>query len=1070
MGTVTIPYLLYQKKTVSLHFVMDSSQFIICRASAGSGKTYTLVRQYLLLAFSCSEQDLAVRFKRILAITFTNKAANEMKERILHELDSMADNGGVSSMGQDIANQLHIDSSTLQRYVATLRQAILHNYSDLAVCTIDSFMHRIVRTFAHDLNLPLNFDVQIDNEYLIQSAVDDLMALAGTEGQQELTEMLCDYAESRMADGKSYMIERELATLAEELFKEHTPQYLQLLRDTDSAEFRQIHRDMVSANRSYEQRIKALGQKAVDTYTAAGLSDSDFYHGSSGAGSYFHKLAGGIINDCNSYVTAYLEGDKLGSAKTTPATKEALLQTKPLLNNIYKEIQQLRTSEEPLYNTRQLLLKNIYALALLNKLGQLVSQYSRENEIVHISEFNQRISEVVQDEPAPFIYERIGNRYSNYLIDEFQDTSRLQWQNLVPLVENGVSSGHTSLVVGDGKQAIYRFRQGDVEQFIALPHVDNPIHGRLLEHPGTSTITQLEHNFRTARTIVEFNNDFFEWVIRNRFADNPSLQRIYIGDGNPVSLVQKPVKEGGCVQTGFYDLDGDRTPMWAALQDDIQSLTTQKGYRYRDITLLARDNRTLAEISTFLTDHNTPVVSGESFLLSQSRAVMLMFTLLQYTLDPTDRVAAASAVLYLRSLGLSSCKLDHPVFTERQAIDLNSLLAPDGISLDTGKLRNLDLYDCCEELIRMVHLDGIETAYTSTFLNTVSKYANTHRHDLAEFLEWFDEQKSRISTNTSSDLDAVRLMTIHKAKGLEAPVVLYPILNKRDMYDDIWVKIDPSSGLPIPAALVHPLKDKPSLFDDQYNDERQKTDMDRINILYVALTRPRERLHIYCQNPPKDNTTCFAALLKDYLSTRTDTCEIRPNVLRLGTDTPAIALQPTENSDTESLDSAVFPSWSTRLAIAQQSAHLFNQLDDAALRHGNQVHEVLSLVNNLDDLDKAIDTYRRRTRLDDDTTLILGQMLHNMMLQPEVARFFDPKYPSKNECDIAWHEEVIRPDRLVFSPESVWVIDYKTGQPKPAHQEQVQHYCDALVAMGHKSVKGYLIYIDPNRCQVHPCN
>ncbi len=1048
---------------------MDNSRFIICRASAGSGKTYTLVRQYLLLAFSASEDNLSMRFKRILAITFTNKAANEMKERILHELDNMADNGLSSPMGKDIADQLHLGNDTLKHYAETVRQAILHNYSDLAVCTIDSFMHRIVRTFAHDLNLPMNFDVQIDNDTLIQSAVDDLMALAGTEGQQELTEMLCDFAESRMADGKSYMIERELATLAQELFKEHTPQYLRLLRDTDSSEFRQIHRQMATENRSYEQRLKALGQKAVDTFTAARLSDNDFYHSTTGAGVYFRKLANGVINDPNSYVLAYLEGDKLGSTKATPAVTDALTQAKPELYNIYKDIQQLRATEEPLYNTRQLLLKNLYSLALLNKLGQLVAQYSRDNEIVHISEFNHRISEVVQDEPAPFIYERIGNRYHNYLIDEFQDTSRLQWQNLVPLVENGIASGHTSLVVGDGKQAIYRFRQGDVGQFIALPHVDNPIHGRLFEQPGISIISNLENNFRTARTIVEFNNEFFSWAIQNRFADNPELQSIYVGNGDTPALVQSPVKEGGHVQAGFYDLDGDRTPVWDEMLTDINRLATEQGYHYRDITVLARDNRTLGEISTHFTSHGIPVVSGESFLLSQSRVVMLLRSMLQYLLDTTDRVSAARVALYLYSLGLTTYNLDPAFLNNRLPIDLESLLENEGLSLNIDHLRTLDLYDCCEELVRMLRLDGIETAYTATFLNVVSKYTNSHRHDLAEFLEWFDEQKDRLSTNTASDLDAVRLMTIHKAKGLEAPVVLYPIFNKRDIQDDIWVQIDPGTGLPLPAGLVHPIQGKPSLFDDQYNEEKQKNDMDRINVLYVALTRPKEQLLLYCQTPPKDNPTCYTALLRDYMSLRTDTREIRPNVAAIGNTEPTSDRHSDPNPSTESLSTVSFPSWNARIAIAEQSAHIFSQLDDTAIRHGNQVHEVLSLIYSTDDTDNALDTYCRRTRADDDTAATLKQTLHNMMQQPEVARFFNSKFPSKNECNIAWNNEVIRPDRIVFTPECVWVIDYKTGQPKPEHIDQVLHYCDVLQAMGNPTVKGYLVYLGTERCQVLPC-
>lgn len=1049
---------------------MDNSRFIICRASAGSGKTYTLVRQYLLLAFSAKEQELPSRFKRILAITFTNKAANEMKERILRELDNISLLGTGTPMGADIADRTSLDGTTLQRYAAIVRQAVLHNYSDLSVCTIDSFMHRIVRTFAHDLDLPMNFDVQIDNDILIQSAVDDLMSLAGAEGQEELTEVLCDFAESRMTDGKSYMIENELASLAQELFKEQTPQYLRLLKDIDSPQFRSIHRSMVADNRAYERRLAALGQQAVDTFTAAGLADTDFFHGSTGAGVYFRKLASGLIVEPNSYVLAYLEGDKLGSAKCTPSVRDALATVKPPLADLFTQIQQLRSTDEVLYNTRQLLLKNIYSLALLNKLNQLIGHYSKENEIVHISEFNQRISEVVQDEPVPFIYERIGNRYYNYLIDEFQDTSRLQWQNLVPLLENGVGSGHTSLVVGDGKQAIYRFRQGDVGQFVSLPHVDNPIHGRLLEQPGISTVQQLERNFRTARTIVEFNNDFFAWAVTQRFADNPELYNIYIGDKESPALHQQPVKEGGYLQAGFFELESDRTPLWDEMLTDIRHLVDTLGHHLRDITILSRDNRTLAEISSHLSAHSIPVVSSESFLLSQSRAVMLMRSLIQYLLDGSDRVAAALTVLYLRSLGLLTCPLDADFLNNRQPIDLDALLQREGLPLDSHRLRALGLYDCCEEMLRMLHLDGIETAYTSTFLNVVAKYASTHRHDLAEFLEWFDEQKDRLSTNTAADLDAVRLMTIHKAKGLESPVVLYPILNKRDMQDSIWVQLDPSAGVPLPASLVHPTQGKPTLFDTQYEEERRKTDMDRINVLYVALTRPKEKLFLYCQQPKKEGSTAYTSLLADYLSTRSDTFEVRPNVIALGANTPRTdTLSPSSGILTRQLNSSVFPQWSPRIAIAEQSSRLFSQFDNEALRQGNLIHEILAHVHSVDDTDAALDTYAALHRLDPDAVAALRHTLHAMMQQPEVARFFSPDNKSKTECDIAWQGQVIRPDRIVYTPQAVYVVDYKTGQPTLDHIAQVLHYCDALRAMGNPVVQGFLLYIRTEGAEVRPC-
>ncbi len=1052
---------------------MDSSRFIICRAAAGSGKTYTLVRQYLQLAFSATESQLPQRFSHILAITFTNKAANEMKERILHELDNIASQGTDSPMGNDIAQRLDLSDAILRQYAATVRQAILHNYSDLAVCTIDSFMHRIVRTFAHDLNLPLNFDVHIDQDDLIQNAVDELMALVGTEGQEELTEVLCEFAENQMNDGKSYMIEQQLAELSEELFKERSGTFLESLKHIDTAQFRNIQHQMVAANKQYERQLHDLGQQGLNLISNAGLEITDFYYGNKGAGAFFRKLTEGVPDTPNSYVLAYLEGDKLGGTKCSPTTQNTLSTIKPSLQELYQRYLQLHNSEGLLYNTRRLLLRNIYSLALLNKLGELVDAYSRDNEIVHISEFNKRIADVVRDEPAPFIYERLGNRYWNYLIDEFQDTSRMQWLNLVPLVENGVSSNHTSLVVGDGKQAIYRFRQGDVEQFISLPHVDSPLHGHILEQPGVSEITRLDRNFRTGRTIVEFNNAFFEWAIRNRFDGNPELKDIYLGEGESPDLVQNPVKEGGYVQLGFWEIEGDHEPLWQEMLNDIRRQVDELGYSYRDITLLARDKLTLAEISAFLTEHSVPVVSSESFLLTQSQVVMLLRSLLQYLVDSTDCVAAARVLIYLRNLGIVRRDFS-PAFLSARTTpmpSLDTLLHDEGLPLQCDRLRRLGLYDCCEEALRMLHLDNLETAYTATFLNVVAKYCTNHRQDMSEFLEWFDEQQERLSTSTATDLDAVRLLTIHKAKGLEAPIIIYPILNKRNQQDSIWVHIDENMGLPLPAGMILPSKDQHTVFDEDNNDELRKSDMDRINVLYVALTRPREKLLLYCQAPKKSGTTDYTSLLQDYMTTRSDSHEVRPQVYALGDDNP--------NSNTSSdntlpnniqLLTLSYPDWTPRIAIADQSSALFGELDEAAIRRGNQLHDLLAQIHHRDEADNVLDNYLMLHPMQEDEATLLGDTLHNMMQQEEVAQFFDPANRCMNECSLAWQGEVLRPDRIVYTPSETWVIDFKSGNYRDEHRTQVSRYCQAIAAATRSNnVKGFLLYVGPDRCQVSPC-
>ncbi len=1058
---------------------MDSSHFIICRAAAGSGKTYTLVRQYLMLAFSASEQGVATRFTRILAITFTNKAANEMKERILRELDNISVQGTACGMGNDIAQRMQLTDGTLRRYATTLRSAILHKYSDFAVCTIDSFMHRLVRTFAHDLNLPVNFDVYIDNSDLIQHAVDDLMAQVGTEGQEELTRVVCEFAESRMDEGKGYMIERKLADIADELFKERTPEYLRELSHLDMAQFRQINAQMRRDNRAYEQQLQSLGQEGLQVISNAGLDPEDFYYSSRGAGVYFRNLANGNVTEPNNYVLSYIEGDKLGPAKCPPSTRNALAEIKPQLQEIFHRIQALQDSEQPRYNSRRLLLKNLYSLALINELNELVKVYSNENEIVHISEFNKRITEVVQNEPTPFIYERIGNRYYNYLIDEFQDTSRLQWQNLVPLLENGIGAGHTSLVVGDGKQAIYRFRQGDVDQFVSLPHVDNPIHGRLLESPGISVVDRLERNFRSAKTVVEFNNDFFEWAVRNRFADNVQLQDIYIGGGDEPDLRQKFTKEGGYVQVSFHKLDDDHDPLWQKMLDDIHLLTNEKGYELREMTILARDKDTLAEISSFLTARGIAVVSYESFLLTQSRVVMLMRNLLKYLLDGSDRIAAMRVLQHLYGLGRIADLHEEAFLQTRDGVDLDRLLQSDGLDLESDRLRQLGLYDCCEEALRMLHLGDVEIAYTATWLNVVAKYSSNHRQDLSEFLEWFDQKKDKLSTSTASDLNAVQLMTIHKAKGLEKPIVLYPILNKKEPQGSIWVHIPQETRLPLPTGLISSTLKEHTIFEQECLEESQKTDMDRLNVLYVALTRPKEKLLVYCQSTKKAESTDYSTLLHDYLTARHGLSQEPEGEVTLGQNSPKDLEEKRKQKEVEIVDATLetvsFPDWSDRIAIAEQSAKIFDRLAEDSIRRGNQMHALLSLIHNSDDAEEALGAFLTNNRLTDDgeaeDVKILRDSLHQMLSQPEVARFFRPEDHCKNECDLVWQGEVLRPDRIVFAAkeEEVWVVDFKTGAPQTTHHAQVLHYCNALHAMGYPTVKGYLLYIGPNNCQVLCC-
>lgn len=1074
----------------------DCTRFIVCRAAAGSGKTYTLVRQYLELAFDAPKEKLHKRFGTILAITFTNKAANEMKSRILTELNHMAllpIEDKQNQMGKDIAQDLHMDAQTLREYADIVRKAILHNYSDLAVCTIDSFMHHVVRTFAHDLNLPMNFDVYLDNNDLIENAVDNLMGMAGAPGQEELTDVLCEFAEQKMNEDKSYMIEKELSELAQELFKEETPAYLSSLRNISPTQFRQMHQEMQTKNRSYEENMRKQGQQGWDIITQEGLSADDFFYKESGAGAYFRKLANGDLSKPGNRAIAYLTGDKLGEKKVA----DKLAAIKPRLLKVHQDIETLRANEEALYNSRRLLMKHLYSLAVLNTMNELVNSYAKENDIVHISEFNKRISEVVKSEPMPFIYERIGSHYTNYLIDEFQDTSRMQWQNLVPLVENGVAQGHTSLVVGDGKQAIYRFRKGDVEQFLELPHVDSDIHGRLLENKEVAAIQRLDTNYRSRKTVVEFNNSFFEWALQKRFAEHSEMQEIYVtprfraedDTADTPDLAQLSKKEGGYVQLGFWQLDEGETkyePLCEQMLQDIERQVKEKGYHYRDITILGRDKKTLNKISSYLTLHGIPVVSSESFLLSQSHTVMLLRSLFQYLVDGNDRAAAMRVALHLRSLGrLPHDTWDHEIFMDSangrpSPRLLERLLQREGIALNCDTLRGLGLYDGCEEAIRMLGLSTTENAYTATLLNILARYSSSHRQDWSEFLEWFDSQLDELSTCTSDDLDAIRMMTIHKAKGLESPIIMYPVLTTRKHTASLWIQTgkgnQPTAEETIPVSLMQaPAKDSATLYDDQFRGEELKQEIDDLNVLYVALTRPKDKLMVYCQNPAKDNVSSYAALLRDYLKELP--AELTDGRWSTGDDSAKEkkAEEKKDNMIKEIPEAAVplrsitFPTWMGRIAIAQQAEEKGKTTDSAAARWGSQTHAILSLMQNADNCTAAIQRYQRQHPDEDLDADRMKLQLERMMQQAEVARFFDARYECKNECSLVWQGKVLRPDRIVLAGDETWVVDFKTGMPTAEHHGQVDDYCAAIRAMGYPNVRGYLLYIGTERCQMVAC-
>lgn len=1064
----------------------EFNPFIISMASAGSGKTFTLVREYLRFALSGDEQYVDRNFRRILAITFTNKAAAEMKVKLMETLSELAIPGSfpkhagmreslLSSLNKMGAHQRQpLTDSDLKRRAAILRTNILHRYSDLSVSTIDSFMHSIVRTFAHDLRLPVNFEVRIEQDDLIEQAVIKLMSLVGTEGHDDLTRAVVDFAISRMEQQKGYGPEYSLKKLAKQLFSEGAEKHLALLRDYTLNQFVSTYKLYSSENTRFEQKIKSLATKALELLASASMDDTVCANGKNGYISYFRKLQGRDIVLPSSNTVKVFEaidycGATLCKAKVIVPGADAIAQP---LREIYFELQNLFGDPLTDYNTRKVLLANLDSVALLGELSRCLQEYSFDNEVVHLSEFNKLINSVVREQDAPFIYERLGNRYSHILIDEFQDTSILQWQNLAPLLANGVSQNCESLVVGDAKQAIYRFRQGDVRQFLHLPEVKGlPEVSRTLSR---ARFEPLETNFRARRAIVDFNNDFFSKLVRNYFPDNELASKSYL-EPNPDDLpghdslrqkVAPKYQHGpeGYVSIEFID-DKAAEPIHSRVLEIIRDLVDNHGYNYRDIMILGRSNKQLARISAYLlTNSDVPQSSQESFFLRGSHAVMTLVAALRCLDDATDRMAAADLIIRLQRLGIvNDICIDALLAGDK--FDLRHTLAVEGIDFNPGQLLSLDIYDLCEHLLRLFRLDGIDTPYVTSILNRAATFSARHMQSVRDFLQWFDDHET-LSATCSDAGNAVRLLTIHKAKGLEAPVIICPFFKPAPSIYNVWVDVQDhfqTNGTTLPSAFVSLSNSSDTRFNADRDHEQADSLFDELNVLYVALTRPRERLYVVASKHTTESQS-FSKMMASQLADTQGNLKPRyefgnpssPRVTSDDDENPPIAL---------TINRLSFPDWTSLVRVASPSERAVTALLDEQQRFGTYAHELLADIQHADDVDNAIARFARRqpAGISDDDLQRLSNLAREVVDNPITERFFRSDYQVKNESTVFDGIREYRPDRIVITPSETWVVDFKTGKDQgESHTNQVKTYCRLLADMGYPQVAGWLLYFEPS--------
>lgn len=1011
-------------------------------------------------------------YPHILAITFTNKAANEIKQRILDTLHEIALSvpgqikGKTKDIVKDLCQNTGLDEANIITNAGTVLSSVLHHYSDFAVSTIDSFMHRIIRSFAFDLKLSLSFEVELDTESLINTAVDELISKTGKD--TELTDILKNYVVRQAENDENWDIRDDLRKTAAALFKEKMLGLIPALekRSFTGEDFKKIH----TSCSLMKNEIKAQGKSALALISSLGFSPEDFAYGVNGVCSFFRKAADGIYAEYGERVRNAVELNiwfKKGSQLYNNLAGNEDKLTSVILK-VCEIQEELRFFE--------IIRNNFHATLLMKKISDELEFIRKQRNIVPISDFNTLISNVVREQPVPFIYLRAGEKFRHFMIDEFQDTSEMQWENFLPLIENSLSDSKLSMIVGDGKQAIYRFKNGDAEQFVKLPALRNShlypyLKGRENLLRSQYQAENLSRNYRSRKEIVTFNNDFFLFAAP---VFVPEYAHYY--PKNEVEQSFKENNEGGMVNIDFVSAENIIPRIL-----DLVNKIVHEGYKYGDIAILTRVNKDAINIASQLQNAGIRVVSSESLLLSSSAEVNFLLHWIRLIANHDDRTAIQGIIQYLVQYKKGCSLIEKTILPDWNY--LNALLNELSIEIEPASFDNLSFYDTVEYLIRKFDLYISNPLYIRFFLDEILKFMQRKSSGATGFLEHWEQNSEKLSVSVPKSKEAVQILTVHKSKGLDFPVVIYAYPDqKKDIYDLTWsnlkVKLpfnDNHEELDIPLVFRYSPEHKGTPLEEEFLLEKAKMNLDKFNLYYVAFTRASERLYLVLEEvtKPLSNPAKLNELVKYYIDQKN-----KP--LLSGNGKKITGWYSDEMDNESSVSSGIntiyeTADWRKKLIISKRSPSDWGLSGDEAdsnnglrpdekkmsrIEYGKLVHSILSQALSIEGLITAIERALNVAESED------GELKSQLLaVADKIARLPETHWLF-GEGTVLCENEIIttggktyRPDRVILADKITYIVDFKTGMPDEKHEEQLLLYMDLIRKMGYPDPNGYLIYL-----------
>jgi ATP-dependent helicase/nuclease subunit A len=1055
-------------------------QLKVIRASAGSGKTFTLAGEYLRLLFTGNDY-----FRHILAVTFTNKATNEMKSRIIDELDLLAGNRESKQM-QPLMASTGLSEVQLRLKASLILKKLLHRYSDFSVSTIDSFFQRIIRSFTRELGLQGTYSIELDTETLLTAVIDRLLIEAGND--KSLLNWLGDYAESLIERGENWNLRKSMRSLGKEIFREEfkSLSYLASSQYGNREFIRDFRKELNSSFQLIEKGYRNFGIQARSILETSGFSVDDFSRKSSGPAGFLVKLAAGEFRAPTDTAIQAASNAEKWFTRTSPDAAAIRALAESELMPLMKQVVDYYETHSRRYFTLEVVLKNMFTLGILSDLSRLAYQWCNENNAFLLPEAPLFLQKIIDGNDTPFIYEKAGYWYHHFMIDEFQDTSLLQWLNFKPLISNSLSLGYDNLVVGDVKQSIYRWRNSNWT--ILSTGVEREFPGGVIHNQS------LDYNWRSSKNIIDFNNLFFSEAAR--LLELELLNSIENEDFSGLSFGESPIgqiytdilqKQGnnnypdGKIQIGFVEGDAENS-FYDKVNEQLVDLLgnlLDDGYRPADIAIITRKNKEAKQLADLLLnyEYDNPdsgrcfkVISDEALRLGSSSVVVFLTSLLQYILDPNDRISAYYILsFYLNHYGANN-KAEKWIMPsndpEVRNKDIARLLPPSFMDL-LESAGALSLSEIVERLNSIFSLSGFtgEQVYLDAFRDLVQEYGQKNAADPGKFLEFWDETGKERSISAPAGQDAIRILTVHKAKGLEFNLVIIPYCDwdLNPMHNSIlWCQ---SSEPPFDRLDRMPVyyssRLKKTLFAGDYYREYLNQYIDNLNLLYVAFTRACNGLYVFCKTGKdeqlKNVSDLTSKVLKKGLLIQQD------RVFRYGSlggaGTPSETVQAEKfNPGNVSVEMA-----SKRIQVAYQGKLYIDPAVNQPKRPVNEgkiMHEVFMGIRTTADIIPAVTSLFMHGRINEEEKDNYIRHITLLLNDKQVLSWFNGEWKIFTEAEIILPEGVSkRPDRIMSRYDQTVIIDYKFGEKEDtAHKTQVLQYTDLLRKMGYPNVRGYLWY------------